>query len=87
MAKCSIETENRFGPAADCYGGFDFTLLFEETILTIIPATIVLLLLPFLVADKLKSSTKVARTRSHSVKLVRELPSRFGQTCETLTEL
>ncbi|KID84399.1 ABC transporter, transmembrane domain, type 1 [Metarhizium guizhouense ARSEF 977] len=69
MAKCSIETENRFGPAADCYGGFDFTLLFEETILTIIPATIVLLLLPFLVADKLKSNTKVARTWSHSVKL------------------
>ncbi|KAJ3495648.1 hypothetical protein NLG97_g3239 [Lecanicillium saksenae] len=36
---CTIEVERAFGPAvsSQCLGGFDFTLLFEETILTILP--------------------------------------------------
>lgn len=36
---CSNATEDVFGPAvaSTCLGGFDFTLLFEETILTILP--------------------------------------------------
>ena len=36
---CSMVTEDMFGPtvAASCLGGFDFTLLFEETILTTVP--------------------------------------------------
>ena len=38
-ALCSIDAEKAFGPAvaASCLGGFDFTLFFEETILTILP--------------------------------------------------
>ncbi|KAJ5361079.1 hypothetical protein N7541_001923 [Penicillium brevicompactum] len=38
-SKCSIELENTFGPivASSCLHGFDFTLLFEETILTLVP--------------------------------------------------
>lgn len=36
---CSIEVEDVFGPsvAGSCLGGFDFTLLFEESILTLPP--------------------------------------------------
>jgi len=34
---CSV-VDDSFGPhAGNCRGGFDFTLLFEETILTIVP--------------------------------------------------
>ncbi len=36
---CTIDVERAFGPSVSstCLGGFDFTLLFEETILTILP--------------------------------------------------
>lgn len=36
---CTIAVEDRFGPVVgnSCLGGFDFTLLFEESILTILP--------------------------------------------------
>ena len=38
--------DDTFGPyAGDCRGGFDFTLLFEETILTILPTSLFLLVL------------------------------------------
>jgi hypothetical protein len=38
-APCSIAVEDVFGPvvASSCLGGFDFTLLFEESILTLVP--------------------------------------------------
>lgn len=36
---CSIAEEDSFGPiiSASCLDGFDFTLLFEESILTLLP--------------------------------------------------
>jgi ATP-binding cassette subfamily C (CFTR/MRP) protein 1 len=35
---CGIESQKGLGPTNDyCYGGFDFTLFFEETVLTIAP--------------------------------------------------
>jgi ATP-binding cassette subfamily C (CFTR/MRP) protein 1 len=39
---CSIEVEDVFGPvvASSCAQGFDFTLYFEEGILTILPLSI-----------------------------------------------
>ena len=39
---CSIQVENVFGPvvASSCLGGFDFTLLYEETVLTILPLSV-----------------------------------------------
>ena len=45
---CSINVEDRIGPAVDgsCLGGFDFTLLFEETFFSIAPLIIVSVLLP-----------------------------------------
>ncbi|KAK1754461.1 P-loop containing nucleoside triphosphate hydrolase protein [Echria macrotheca] len=68
--KCPIEAESGFGPVADCYDGFDFTLLFEETILTILPAGIVLLLLPFWLARLYKTARRVASTWHHVAKLI-----------------
>lgn len=35
--KCPITAVDGFGPATNCPGHFDFTLLFEESILTIGP--------------------------------------------------
>ena len=44
---CTIDTQKGFGPANRfCYGGFDFTLYFEETVLSIAPF---FLILPFFV--------------------------------------
>lgn len=42
VSLCSTAVEDLFGPvvASSCLGGFDFTLLFEETILSIIPLAI-----------------------------------------------
>ncbi|OAA72237.1 ABC transporter, transmembrane region, type 1 [Cordyceps fumosorosea ARSEF 2679] len=39
---CTIDVERAFGPSVSsaCLGGFDFTLLFEETILTILPLSL-----------------------------------------------
>ncbi|TWU70754.1 hypothetical protein ED733_001354 [Metarhizium rileyi] len=45
-AGCNIAVEDRFGPAvaSSCLGGFDFTLLFEESILTILPLALAVLI-------------------------------------------
>ncbi|KAH6855473.1 ABC transporter [Chaetomium sp. MPI-CAGE-AT-0009] len=51
MAQSSLDActrvDDSFGPhAGDCRGGFDFTLLFEETILTLVTVGILLIVLP-----------------------------------------
>lgn len=39
--------DNELGPqVADCRGNFDFTLLFEEYFLSIVPSALILLALP-----------------------------------------
>lgn len=50
---CSIDVQNSFGPtvAYGCLNGFDFTLLFEESILT---------LAPLLLTGRLQKKTFVA---------------------------
>ncbi len=47
-AKCPIAAVDGFGPATDCSGHFDFTLLFEESILTIGPAISFVLIANFI---------------------------------------
>ncbi|EHA28226.1 hypothetical protein ASPNIDRAFT_188758 [Aspergillus niger ATCC 1015] len=43
---CTIASEDAFGPQARaCYGGYDFTLLFEESVMTIGPIGLLLLCL------------------------------------------
>ncbi|KAK4157426.1 ABC transporter [Chaetomidium leptoderma] len=63
--------DDSFGPhAGDCRGGFDFTLLFEETILTLVPAGLLLLVVPPRVWYLLKRAKKVANgNRSAAVKI------------------
>ncbi|KMP02660.1 canalicular multispecific organic anion transporter 1 [Coccidioides immitis RMSCC 2394] len=64
MASQNLSTcgriDDTFGPyALHCRGGFDFTLLFEETFLTIIPVGLLLLVIPFRVYYLFKKRKKV----------------------------
>lgn len=71
---CSIAAEKLFGPqVVGCLGGFDFTLLFEETVLSILPMSVVLLFLPVRIVHLFKSERKVYEGLLHNLKLVREL--------------
>lgn len=52
--------DDSFGPhSGDCRGGFDFTLLFEETILTLLPIGLLLVVLPPRIWFLLKRPTKL----------------------------
>ncbi|KAM5475001.1 hypothetical protein MauCBS54593_001472 [Microsporum audouinii] len=54
------EIDNTFGPwAKQCRGEFDFTLLFEESILTLVPLAFMILLTPFRIAYLFKKKRKV----------------------------
>ncbi|KAF2814016.1 P-loop containing nucleoside triphosphate hydrolase protein [Mytilinidion resinicola] len=68
-SSCSIDTQKAFGPAnPHCYGGFDFTLFFEEVFLSIIPFIVALPFL-FLRLYKLhKASIKASGRRWHFAK-------------------
>lgn len=53
--------DDSFGPhAGGCRGGFDFTLLFEETVLTLLPLGVLLLVLPLRVWFLLTRPKKLA---------------------------
>ena len=69
---CSIQAESVFGPqvAEECRGGFDFTLLFEELILAIVPLAIVCCFMPFRIWRLLRESEKARISSIHHWKLV-----------------
>ncbi|ORY11757.1 hypothetical protein BCR34DRAFT_455438, partial [Clohesyomyces aquaticus] len=64
--------DNSFGPYAgeSCRGGFDFTLFFEDTILSILPLALILCILPFRVFYLWKKTTKVSRSLLLPTKLL-----------------
>ena len=63
--------DNTFGPhAGACRGGFDFTLLFEETVLSILPLALTLLAIPLRVTYLLRRDVKVKRSPLLPLKLV-----------------
>ncbi|PVH81871.1 hypothetical protein DL98DRAFT_457694 [Cadophora sp. DSE1049] len=66
VSELSVLCESRddtFGPhAGECRGGFDFTLMFEEIVLTILPLAFILLCAPFRTFYLLKRRTKVNRS-------------------------
>ncbi|KAL8973607.1 MAG: hypothetical protein Q9197_002152 [Variospora fuerteventurae] len=63
--------DDTFGPYARyCRGGFDFTLLFEESILSILPLCCMLSIIPFRVAYLFRRTIKVNRTLLLPSKLV-----------------
>jgi ATP-binding cassette, subfamily C (CFTR/MRP), member 1 len=69
---CPAVVDDSFGPWAGdtCRGGFDFTLLFEESILSIPLHSLFLLILPFRVWQLVKMDTKVVHSFHRPLKLV-----------------
>jgi ATP-binding cassette subfamily C (CFTR/MRP) protein 1 len=59
---------NSFGPAQP--DAFDFTLLFEDTLLSILPSAVLLLVLPFRLLSLLGKPRKVSRSFLYENKLV-----------------
>nr|WOF01069.1 canalicular multispecific organic anion transporter 1 [Corynespora cassiicola] len=68
---CAV-VDNTFGPYAgpNCRGGFDFTLFFEETILSITPIAIVLLFAPNRILYLWTKPVKVSKSLLLSAKLI-----------------
>jgi hypothetical protein len=65
--------DGQFGPivaTGDCRGGFDFTVLFESEILSIVPAACFLLLASFRVLHLFRQSQKVLSSTLRVVTLV-----------------
>lgn len=63
--------DDTFGPhAANCRGDFDFTLLFEETILSLTPLAILLIVAPLRILYLFKKDRKVVQSPLLSLKLV-----------------
>lgn len=56
--------------AGSCRGGFDFSLLFEETILGILPIALILILVPFRLAQLAQKRRKVEGSSLFLFKLV-----------------
>ncbi|KAL9122538.1 MAG: hypothetical protein Q9187_000908, partial [Circinaria calcarea] len=62
--------DDTFGPhAVNCRGNFDFTLLFEESILAISPLALLLLVAPFRIFHLLKKRVKVSSSPLLPLKL------------------
>ena len=68
---CEPMSDDLFGPIIDgCRSNFDFTLLFEQTILSIPPSAILLLLAPARLAKLWRSQRKTFRTPLRTLKIV-----------------
>ena len=68
---CLSSIDDSFGPyAGACRGGFDFTLLFEEAILTIPLLVIFILIVPFRIFQSLKHDKKVLSSSLQVYKIV-----------------
>ena len=64
--------DDTFGPyAGHCRGGFDFTLLFEESILSIVPLVLLIGVIPLRILYLIRRSVKVERGFLLPTKLVR----------------
>lgn len=68
---CPLDSDNRFGPQVlgQCRS-FDFTLLFEDTIFTLLPAAVFLILAGCRILFLMKSTSKVTSHRQVTWKLV-----------------
>ena len=63
--------DDTFGPyAGDCRGGFDFTLLFQDSILSLLPLGVLLIVVPFRVSYLVRRSIKVDPSSWLASKLV-----------------
>lgn len=65
------QVDDTFGPYAEgCRGGFDFTLLFEESILSMLPLGLLLIVVPFRVFYFFRRAIKVDPSSWLALKLV-----------------
>ena len=65
------QIDNAFGPdAGHCRGGLDFTLFFEESILSILPLCVLLCLIPVRILYLIRRSIKVNDSLLAPAKLV-----------------
>jgi ATP-binding cassette subfamily C (CFTR/MRP) protein 1 len=68
--------DDTFGPAiGNCESGavrgdFDFTLLFEQSVLSILPSALLLLVVPWRSLQLASQSRKVRKHSSHGLKIV-----------------
>jgi ATP-binding cassette subfamily C (CFTR/MRP) protein 1 len=63
--------DNRFGPAVqNCHADFDFTYLFEQSILSLIPSTLLLLYLPYRLRQLCSEGSKA---RLHGITLIKQV--------------
>jgi ATP-binding cassette subfamily C (CFTR/MRP) protein 1 len=71
-SECSLQADNSFGPVVDsaCRDGFDFTLLFEQAILGLVPAVAFLLVCPFRLRILVKRDV---RTQPHKMRLAKSV--------------
>ncbi|KAI5358401.1 Putative AAA+ ATPase domain, ABC transporter type 1, transmembrane domain-containing protein [Septoria linicola] len=72
MEHCSLRADDRLGPVVGqgCHDNFDFTLLFEESFLSILPAALFLLLVPLRASHLRRQEAKVLRNGSKSAKQI-----------------
>ena len=70
-APCLPTADDVFGPVVSgCRQNFDFTLLFEQGILTLVPAALLLLVAPIRLLQLYKASVKTRPASVGQVKLV-----------------
>ena len=69
---CSASSDDMFGPAVQlgCRDSFDFTLLFEQAILSIVPSALLLLLTPIRIYQLAGCSVKTLPTKILATKAV-----------------
>lgn len=72
LLPCPVSVDDSFGPwAGACRGGFDITLLFEESILAIPLLCLFILVLPGRFLQLARSPVKVVTSPLQLLKLVR----------------
>lgn len=71
VTSCAASVDASFGPfvSPECRDGFDFTLVFEQSILVLLPASILIILAPFRIFHLRNAPVKVNGYRLGSVKL------------------
>ena len=69
---CSPDADNVFGPiVADvCRQGFDFTLLFEQSVLSMVPSVLLILITPIRLYQLYQTSVKTRSNSMHGAKAV-----------------
>lgn len=72
---CTPAADADFGPIVSqhCRGGFDFTLVFEQSIFVLVPGCIMILVAPFRLAVLLKRPHQVQPGKLRVAKLVSPL--------------